>query len=294
MISSPSQAGFFKKKVEIGTEDRPATLILPKNYNKKKPVPLVVGLHGLGTSISQFELLFGLARNQNKLGYALITPEALPRPADDLVAWNATEECCRYGDDLDDSGYIQGLVRKAIAEHSIDTDQVFLFGHSNGSFMNHRLACDTNGLFKGIVGIAGSTFASPELCLTGTPINVLHIHGTEDSIVPYTGENKDYPGAEETVARWAERNQCQDFQETLLSENLLFFGFEPGYDDDDNLILIGSLKDISLKPESDALVYSQCKDETVTGLWRVNGANHIPLFIGRNVVAKSLRFVGYK
>ena len=30
------------------------------------------------------------------------------------------------------------------------------------------------------------------------------------------------------------------------------------------------------------------------GLWKVNGAAHVPLFIGRNIIGKSLEFLSVK
>ena len=292
LSSFPTYGGILKKRLSLASSERPATLILPRQYQADKPVPLVLGLHGLGSSPIVVDQLFGLSRNQNKLGYALILAQALPRPSDNKAAWNATPECCREEAPVDDSGYLQGLVKEAISKASIDPDKIYIAGHSNGGFMAYRLACDTNGMFKGIVSLAGAGFGDPSLCKTETSINVLQIHGKDDSVVYYDARGKYYPPAETLVERWADRNDCQDFSYEEKSQNLLFLTIEPVYDDNDQLRLDGNLFKFSREPETDSLTYSRCRDESRVALWRVNGADHAPLFFGRNVIGKSLDFLG--
>ena len=46
------------------------------------------------------------------------------------------------------------------------------------------------------------------------PVSVLHIHGTADRVIRYAGQRSNeagvrgYPGAEESVHRWAARAGC--------------------------------------------------------------------------------------
>lgn len=295
ILSTSAQASFFKKKITVGPKDRPATLKLPRFYSDDEQYPLVLMLHGRGNDALTTDLYLGLSRNQGKLGYALLLANGTNRPSDGQRVWNATADCCADDEaSVDDSTYLQNLVRDVIAEYSIDPEQVFLVGHSNGGFMSYRLACDTKGLFKGLVSVAGSTFADPNRCLTETPINVLQIHGTEDSIVPFDGAGKNYPAAEETVQRWANRNQCGSKRVRPLARNLLLLKAEPALDENARPTIVGNLFDLSLKPETDEVVYAGCAGDTQVGLWQVNGADHAPVFIGRNVIRQALEFVGYQ
>ncbi|SMF38353.1 alpha/beta hydrolase family esterase [Pseudobacteriovorax antillogorgiicola] len=296
MMVSTLCFGVFKQTKTVGPADRPAELKLPRFYKESKQYPLVVLLHGRGNSASLTDLYLGLSRNQDQLGYALLLPNGTDRLSDGQKVWNATAECCADNPDSDinDSRYLVGLIEEVKASYSINADQVFVMGHSNGGFMSYRLACDTNGLIKGIVSVAGSTFASADQCLTETPINVLQIHGVDDSIVPYDAEGKDYPAAPDTAQRWADRNQCQQVQENLLAQNLLLLTAEPGSDENGNISIDGNLFELSFKAETDEVIYSQCADDTKVGLWSINGADHAPVFIGRNVIRKALEFVGYQ
>src|SRR4030095_8524437 len=63
--------------------------------------------------------------------------------------------------------------------------------------------------------IAGSTWDDPAVCQPAAPMHLLEVHGTSDTNVPYAGDTFNvggksvhFPGAEETVRRWAVYNGC--------------------------------------------------------------------------------------
>lgn len=283
------------RSVLIGPADRPAPLKFPRRTSDiAEPLPLVVLLHGRGNSAKITDFYLGLSRNQRRLGYALLLPDGRIR-GDGQRIWNATDECCADASDtVNDSKYIQDLVAEAVDSPAIDRTQVFVLGHSNGGFMAYRLACDSEGLFRGIVTIAASTFASEQQCQTTTPLSVLAMHGTDDDVVPYLATGKRYPSAPETARRWAQRNNCQQHTRTPLARNLLFLTIEPGFDANGRIKVSGNPLAFSLKPETDEDRYDHCDDGTKTGLWTINGAGHAPLFQGRDVIRKALEFVGFQ
>ena len=281
------------KEETIGTAERPAKVKLPKSYRSDKSYPLVLMLHGRGNNSTITDLYLGLSRSQNKLDYVLILPNGTIR-SDGQRIWNATEECCDTDNTgVDDTGYLLNLVEETKAKFNIDPEQVFIMGHSNGGFMAYRLACDTNGIFKGIVSIAGSTFASEESCQTTTPINVLQIHGTDDSTVPFDGKGKKYPAAFETAERWATRNSCASFTESPKSQNLIFFAADPKLDENGNPSVEDPFK-LNFGPETDEFKWQDCADDTQVALWKVNGSDHAPVFLGKDMVRKALEFVGFQ
>jgi|GEM_PF-6242002 len=162
--------------------------------------------------------------------------------------------------------------------------------------MAYRLACDTNGLFRGLVSLAGSTFAEPALCKTETPINVLQVHGSDDSVVPFDtkGTDKVYPGAFGTLDFWAKRNGCQTLVEKPKIVDLLLIKWEVLPDENGNLKPSGSFADFltpGLLNETDTFTYSDCEGGTRTALWRIRGADHAPIMIGRDYVGKIFRFI---
>jgi polyhydroxybutyrate depolymerase len=284
------------KTVTIGPAERPAKLKLPKHYDGQKKMPLILMLHGRGNQPETADTLLGLSRAQDKHGYLLLMPKGTVR-SDGQTFWNATPECCDTDNSgVDDSGYLQSLVQEAMSAYSVDENRVYIYGHSNGGFMGYRLACDTNGLFKGVVSLAGSTFADPSLCRTETPINILQVHGTDDSVVPFDtkGTDKAYPGAFETAEFWAQRNGCQTLTEKKRDEDLLLIKWELLPDENGKLKPSGSLTDFltpGIFPETDSFIFGNCESGTRTGLWKIRGADHAPIMIGRDFVGKTLRFL---
>lgn len=287
----------FAKSVSVGPAERPAMLKLPKQYDGNKKLPLILMLHGRANQPATADLLLGLSRSQNDHGYLLLMPTGTTRPSDGQTFWNATPECCdtdKTG--VDDSQYLQDLVRETIAAYNVDESRVYIYGHSNGGFMGYRLACDTDGLFKGVVSLAGSTFADTALCKTETPINILQVHGSDDSIVPFdtAGTEKVYPGAFGTLDFWAQRNGCQTLVEKQKSQDLLLIKWEIVPDANGKLRPSGSLSDFltpGLAKETDTFTYNDCEGGTRTGLWRIRGADHAPIMLGRDYVGKTLRFI---
>lgn len=286
----------YAKSVSVGPAERPATLKLPKQYDGKKKLPLVLMLHGRGNTPEIADILLGLSRAQDAHGYLLLMPKGKVR-SDGQTFWNATPECCDTDNTgIDDSGYLQNLVRETIANYNVDESRVYIYGHSNGGFMAYRLACDTNGLFKGVVSLAGSVFAEPSLCKTETPINILQVHGDEDSIVPFDteGTGKAYPGAFGTLEFWAERNGCQTRVDKAKDQDLLLIKWELLPDDKGGLKPSGSLSDFltpGLAKETDTYTYNDCEGGTRTALWRIRGADHAPIMIGRDYVGKTFKFI---
>jgi polyhydroxybutyrate depolymerase len=105
-------------------------------------------------------------------------------------------------------------------QFSVDRKRVHLIGHSNGGFMAYRMACQSADLIAGIASQAGMTFLDPSQCAPSIPVNILHIHGTSDNIVPYAGgavttanpgfafpwNTPAFPGALGDIQTWAAYN----------------------------------------------------------------------------------------
>ncbi len=69
----------------------------------------------------------------------------------------------------------------------MDRKRVYLIGHSNGGSMAYRMACQFSDQVAGIASLAGTTFMDPTQCRPSEPVNILHIHGTAETIDPYAG-----------------------------------------------------------------------------------------------------------
>jgi len=90
--------------------------------------------------------------------------------------------------------------------------------------MVYRMACQSADLIAGIASLAGMNFLAPSRCQPSQPVNILHIHGTADAILPYAGgadtttnptfqspaNMPAFPGALQDIQTWAGYNGASD------------------------------------------------------------------------------------
>lgn len=187
---------------------RPYTFKIVGTYDGK-PTPLLVMLHGYTSNGAQQESYLKFGSLQKTFLYAY--PDGLRDPQNNRF-WNATDACCNfYGNPVDDVAYIDAIIEDVAMKYALDRKRVFVFGHSNGGFMAHRLACDLSAKIAAIGSLAGAVFDDATKCNATDKVSVLQLHGTMDGTIAYGGGTiigKAYPSAVNTVATWAMKNGC--------------------------------------------------------------------------------------
>jgi len=251
----------------IGPSDRRARLIAPSTVTA--PAPLLVLLHGYGANAALQDAYLGVSRQAASRGLYVLLPEGTT-DASGKQFWNAPG-CCDFAPTgVDDVAYLRDLVDEAIAVRPIDPDRVYFFGHSNGGFMSYHLGCVLSDRIAAIAVLAGSDAADPATCTPTRPISVLHLHGTADATIPYAGGNiglGPFPGAVESIGRWAGRAGCDATPTTGTPIDL-------------ESTLAGA--------ETTPSTYGGCDAGLDVQLLTITGGSHIPTFgstaIGPNVL----------
>jgi len=187
----------------------PVHVRVPSSYDPETPTPLVMMLHGYTSTGLELESYMQFAPVADEFGYIYLHPDGL----EDLLGnqyWNATDACCDFFGNTDDSGYLRALIEEIRLQLNVDDQRVYVGGHSNGGFMSYRMACDHSDIVAAIVSIAGATFLDPTDCSPTEPVHVLQIHGTADTTIFYNGgcTVSCYPGAVESVETWAAYDGC--------------------------------------------------------------------------------------
>lgn len=239
--------------------ERPAEVRGPEGWTGEEALPVVFVLHGFGAdAILQETFVFRFSKRIEADRFLLVLPDGTEN-AEGHRFWNATDSCCNFhGSDVDDVGYLMGLLDELESDYAIDSDRVYFTGHSNGGFMSFRLACEHPERIAAIMPLAGSTWLDPDDCSSGAPVSVLDVHGTEDTSVQYDGED-DHPSAPDTAARWAARAGC-DTSAAGTGEPL-------------------DLIDSADGTETTVLEYrTGCEDGKVVDLWTLEGIGHLPIF----------------
>jgi polyhydroxybutyrate depolymerase len=238
--------------------DRPVTVHVPPGLDPAKPAPLVILLHGYSASGLVQELIFRLEPEADKRGFLYAHPDGTV-DADAKRFWNATEACCDFGGTMvDDVTYLANLVKEIGEKFPVDPKRVFFTGHSNGGYMSHRLACDKPDLIAAVASLAGSTYLDPAKCAAAEPISVLQMHGTKDDTVLYDGGDfggAGYPGAQQTIAIWAEKNGCNAMTTESAPMDL-----DATIDGNETLVTR----------------HENCKPGGAAELWTMQNAGHVP------------------
>ena len=252
--------------LEIGSaQGRPAEVVLPADYDIERRYPLVILLHGYGANARAEDFVFGLARRTTTHQFILVLPNGTLNASGERF-WNGTIECCNFGSPpVDDVGYLAALMREAMQIYAVDPGRIRLAGHSNGGYMSYRYACEQPVFVDRIAVLAGSTYLDPADCGDPLPIDVLHMHGTNDDTVPYApnpGPNGIRTvGAEAAVGYWAERAGCDAGPELVERR------------DHHRIVRVGNDP-----AETEILRYRGCGGATVE-LWKAVNGDHLYLSV---------------
>ena len=243
---------------------RPYNFHVPTGYDKSKPTPLVILLHGYSASGAVQEAYFKLTPVSDAHTFLYAYPDGTIDSSGNRF-WNATDACCNFfGSPVDDVAYLNAIIDDVERKYNVDTKRVYLVGHSNGGFMSHRMACDASPRIAALVALAGDNWKDMSKCNPTSPVAALQVHGTLDTTVQYGGGDgvvvgaPPYPSAHDSIATWAVRNGC------------------PG-----DLAATGVTLDLdSVLPGNETRVegWSGCPKGIDVQLWSIQGAGHIPNF----------------
>ena len=244
---------------------------VPAAYSPARAAPLIVDLHGLGSSASAQRAISGWLRASNEIGAVAVWPQGLSN------SWNSQGQCCGTSNrnNTNDIAFIKQVVAAMFAAGNIDRTSVIATGLSNGGFMTHTLACEAADVFTHAFPVSaqlsgggggGNRAFIVANCTPDRPIDVLHFHGTSDSVVSYANGVLDSLGSVDSRNAWAQIQGCSATPTTRTIGNVT------------------------------CTVHAGCRGGVSTGLCSVSGGRHVLYrnLTGTNVPDESLRFVGLK
>jgi polyhydroxybutyrate depolymerase len=246
------------QSVDLGRGELPLTV--PTAYDADTPTPLILLLHGYGSSGAGQDSYMGFSKLADRYGFLFVSPDGNKSPGGaESRFWNASPACCDFSStEVDDSAYVLSIINDVKSRYNVDANRVYLIGHSNGGFMSYRAAYDHSNVIAAIASLAGASHID-QRSAPDSPVHVLQIHGTADDTIAYAGDEiqgNGYPGAVDTVTRWATYNGCATEGATREMRDL-----EAAIDGH----------------ESSVLLFGQgCKTGGSSELWTIEGGSHIP------------------
>jgi polyhydroxybutyrate depolymerase len=161
--------------------DRSYRLYLPPAA-QTGPVGALVFAHGYKGNAAQAMDNKRLRQVADDLGLALI---ALQSDGDDWAVAHVPQAPDRT--ESLEFDYVDAVLADAATRATIDPDRRIAAGFSAGGMMVWTLACGASDRFRGFVPVAGTFWAPmPDTCPTPAA-NLVHIHGTADTMVPLEG-----------------------------------------------------------------------------------------------------------
>ncbi len=196
----------------VGSATRSYVLHVPKAYDGKKPVPLIIDFHGMPSTGNDELASSTYPAVTDGEGVVMAFPNGLNGVLG--AGWDFGP-CCVDG--ADDLSFSRALVARLQEIACIDPDRVYAVGTLTGSGMVYLLACQAADIFAAVAPAAFDLIEETvRTCQPSRPITVISFRGTADTHVPYGGgESKLIPnksvtflGAERTFETWADINDC--------------------------------------------------------------------------------------
>ena len=194
--------------IVIDGKERDYVLHVPPRYDRSKPTPLVISLHGaLGWGAIQMNVS-GMNRVADKYGFIAAYPSGEgggPR------IWRGRGRSNPQV--MPDVVFVSALIDKLQAEYNIDPARIYANGYSNGGGMAFVLSCTLPHRIAAIGAVGAANLIPWAWCRDSTPVPMIAIHGAADRFTPYNGGKvfiapDPFPSIPGWAEKWAQRNRC--------------------------------------------------------------------------------------
>ncbi|UCE17638.1 MAG: hypothetical protein JSV84_12240 [Gemmatimonadota bacterium] len=187
--------------------ERTYILHCPPSYDGSSAVPLIIGLHGGGSSGSSFESITEWSLKTDLEGCIAVYPFGVNG------GWNYGGF---YDSNIDDVGFISTLIDTLSSEYALDLRRIYVTGFSAGALMSYRLAAELSEKIAAIAPVAGQMVL--EEINPSRPVPIIHFQDVDDPRVPFEGDD-DFPSVASVINTWIEINGCDPDPDTIYNQN---------------------------------------------------------------------------
>jgi len=245
---------------------RSYTIYIPSTWTPNVVSPLLIALHGL--SGWDLQLMDNTAFNNlaEANNFIVVYPNGTGEKLGDrsIRSWNGGQVgWCTTGNcppsqisKIDDVGYISNLIDDVSSRYPIDPKRVYLTGHSNGSQLAQRLACQLSNKITAVAVVAGHL--ALDTCNPDSPVSLLQIYGTEDTLNLENGGTAKISFGIYSY-EFNSKGVMKSVQEMALAN-----GCSSNYSQNNNL----TNKDLTI------YTWPGCKNGVIVSSIRISGASH--------------------
>lgn len=208
--------------------ERSYLLHVPPTYEKTKPLPLVIMLHGMGGTALHSQRETGWSSKADAEGFIVVYPDATrpdraqpPSLRKNPQAWNDGSGRFHAAErNIDDVAFISALIDSLESSYSIDSRRIYVTGFSNGASMTFRLGAELADRVAAIAPHSGTCWSDSVSPARG--VSVCYLTGTSDTLNPIEGGfpklamggkdqgGRSKPPVTNMIAKWAKVLECAD------------------------------------------------------------------------------------
>ncbi len=174
--------GDHEQRLLVDDEVRTYRVHVPEKYDPGRPAPVVLALHGATMTGELMAGFCGLNDKSDEAGFIVVYPDGTGKKP--FLFWNAGGDWEGVGRRPDDVAFIGKLLDDLATQVNVDPKRVYACGMSNGAMMCYRLAAEMSDRIAAIAPVAGTV--AVEESEPKRPVPVIHFHGTNDKMVPFT------------------------------------------------------------------------------------------------------------
>jgi len=232
ILADPVKPGTYQQVLEAKGLRWRYDLHIPAQYNPNTRIPLIITLHGNRGNGRYYLNKAFWKEKANEAGFIVVAPYGQPvvpwMPRKSRV-WNASLRPSNPRSQIDDVQFFRVLLNKLQSSLNIDSNRIYVVGHSNGGEMAFLLGRELSKQLTAIAAVGsiprtGSSFLKP---ISTPPISTLYITGTQDPLVPLaggkvllpSGQERNIPPLMKFLGYWANAMDCQPNPQVVESSS---------------------------------------------------------------------------
>lgn len=222
--NTPEGPKTYKNKMDIRIMGARRTYLVhvPPNYSPKKPLPLVVVIHGAFDTAAGMEKYSTFSDLADRESFIVMYPNGMGIFGL-FQHWNAGHCCGKAAnDDVDDVGFIAAAINDVRVRLQIDPSRIYMVGFSNGGMLAYRFAAERGDILAAVAPLAASIGGRPSedapqwrIPDPVKPLSVITIHGMADDDIVYEGGvslhrggTRTFWSVNESIDFWVRHNGC--------------------------------------------------------------------------------------
>ena len=211
----------------VGEFTRHYTVHVPRGNDGKKPLPVVIMLHGGGGTSQGAAAETGWDRKADQENFLAVFPNALARDPVKPGSFGRNPQLWNDGSDRfypgqkapDDVAFLNAMLDELLVNFTIDVRRIFVTGFSNGASMTFRFGAAAAQRLAAIAPASGACWLEP--LQVARPISMCYLTGTADPLNLIEGgapklafgasdkvRAKPKPPVRDSIAKWAKAIGC--------------------------------------------------------------------------------------